>query len=54
MQDEILNDIKNIMNVEIESIVNLERFNQGMSNYTFKFEVNNESYVYRKIGVDAD
>lgn len=54
MEDEILNDIKTIMNVEIESIKDLKRFNQGMSNYTFKFTIKNEAYVYRKIGLDAD
>ncbi|MCR1809007.1 choline kinase family protein [Haploplasma modicum] len=52
MVDEIINEIKHIMNVE--EIKNLTRFSEGMSNYTYYFESDNIKYVFRKIGLEAD
>lgn len=54
MEKGIILEIAQIMATKVENIKDLQRFNQGMSNYTFKFKVENKSYVYRKIGLDAE
>lgn len=53
MRKTIVDNIKTIMNVTEKDIKNLERFERGMSNYTYYFMINNEKYVIRVIGKGA-
>lgn len=53
MKDIAIENIVKVFNVESSSIKNLKRFNQGMSNYTFYFELNNKKYVIRVVGLKA-
>lgn len=54
MINEAIKNIIKVFNVKEEEIKNLKRFNKGMSNYTFYFELNNNKYVIRLIGLDAN
>lgn len=45
--------IEKLLNVKSEEIKNFKRFNQGMSNYNYYFEVNNLKYVIRLSGMSA-
>lgn len=53
MEKLIIDNIKTIMNVSKKDIKDLQRFERGMSNYTYFFMVNNEKYVIRVIGKGA-
>lgn len=46
--------ISNILNINVEAIKDLKRFERGMSNYTYYFKVGSNEYTYRKIGMDAE
>lgn len=46
----ILKNICRILNCEIRDIVNIEAIKAGLTNTSFKFTVNGESYVYRHPG----
>lgn len=50
----IIDNIKTILQIDNNNIVNLKRFSKGMSNYTYYFEANNEKYVIRIIGEGAE
>ena len=46
--------ISKILNIDELLIKNLKRFNEGMSNYTFYFEVGSQKYVFRMKGLAAE
>lgn len=54
MIENIIENIKTILNIEEKEIKNLKRFEKGMSNYTYYFEANNFKYVIRLIGEGAE
>lgn len=54
MRKEAIKQIKKHFNVNEENILNLKRFNKGMSNYTFYFELNSKKYVIRLKGLKAE
>lgn len=49
----VLKEIEKILNIKQAEVTNLTRFRQGMSNYTYYFEVNQNKYVIRLIGEGA-
>ena len=54
MREEAIKKIIEVFNVKQEEIINLNRFEKGMSNYTFSFEINKDKYVIRLIGLAAE
>jgi len=54
MKEVAIKNIIKVFNVKEEEILDLKRFNQGMSNYTFYFKLNNKKYVIRIIGLKAE
>src|SRR5690625_667047 len=54
MKEVAIKNIIKVFNVKEEEILDLKRFKQGMSNYTFYFKLNNKKYVIRIIGLKAE
>lgn len=53
MDNKVKNEISKIMDVTNDQIKNLKRFEKGMSNYTYFFEINENRYVIRLKGEGA-
>lgn len=52
-ENSVIEIIQSIFKVKSDEVLDLNRFRQGMSNYTYYFKINNEKYVIRIIGEGA-
>lgn len=48
--NEMLNNISNYFQVPVSDIVNIHELKEGLTNLSFKFDINSNSYVYRHPG----